>query len=686
MAQEELKDSSWIRTNFGHFFARQYNDSNRYHRSEGWTNYEDTTLGGNHAINAPYQFTRYADIKEMRLAPDVGKGMGRWYSNNINKWGHNVHIRCGIPAYNGVLSYAISSIDGATARMVATGRTPTIFSTMGRVTGFIISAAFWEVTLLAIIVNKFIEFTNTRFYYLKPAMFQYWSTVQTMVNTVSANLGLSLGGTINKNDKAEIVTDGNKNNVTIEQYILDHARNALPNTFRNPAISISGTQDIGLDIHAIASRAQALQVQQEEHIRNKMESYEFSNKTPTQIAREMEQMMLSGPAYQSNNNKGLRPHLTNSTLDAYKNAWMNQKGYSVEVSENTVGKSLNENNAQPQTQESWSNNIKTWFKETVDSWAGTASENPSLKDRIISEFRDGSAWFSLRVNGTDSVGESFSNSAVQSEVGNIFNSLSEKARAFTFNTGGGKTGIGPLDAMIEGVAGAAGDFLTSAQSETPVLNFLNPVIGMLYGAQIDAPKRWGSSNASLSNMRFKLELRAGYGNALSYLQDIVVPMCMILAAGLPRGAGPQSFGSPFYVEYYSKGRGQSRVGLITSISIERGVGNKGWTRRGFPLGVDINVEITDMTEVVFSPTTTNVSILGKWINPMEENAMGDYLAVMSALGINEQIYLIPRLKRRANKFISEINSWTSPARWAALSVETMPGKIINAFADQMSRR
>lgn len=685
MVEQELKDTGWIRSNFGHFFSRQYNDSNRYHRSEGWTNYEDTTLGGNHAINAPYQFTRYADIKEMRLAPHVGKGMGRWYSNNINKWGHNVHIRCGVPAYNGVLSYAISAIDGATARMVATGRTPTIFSTMGRVSGWVISAMFWEVTLLAVLINKFIEFTNTRFYYLKPTMFQYWSTVQSMVNTVSANLGLSLGGNIKKDGNFEYKDTGVGDNVEIEKSILDHARNALPDTFRNPAVSINGTQDIGLDVHAIASRAQALQVQQEDHIRKRMETYEFSGKSPTRIAREMEQMMLSGPAYQSNNNKGLKPHMENSTLDAYKKAWSSLKGYSPEVQEDTVGKSIVENNAQPNGG-GFGDNIKSWFKETVDSWADTASENPGLHDKVVSEFRDGSAWFTLRVNGAESVGESFSNSTVQSEVGNIFNSLAEKARSFAFNTGGGKTGIGPIDSAIDGIANAAGDFLTSAQSETPILHFLNPVIGLLYGAQIDSPKRWGSSNASLSNMRFKLELRCGYGNNLSYLQDIVVPTCMILCAGLPRGAGPQSFGSPFYVEYYSKGRGQSRVGLITSISIERGVGNKGWTRKGFPLGVDINVEITDMTDVVFSPTVANVSILGKWINPMEENAMGDYLAVMSALGINEQIYLLPRLKRRANKFISEFNSWTSPSRWAALSVETFPGRIINAFSDQMSRR
>ena len=123
-----VKDTSWIRNNFGPGRIREYNDYNRYNRTmESWLNFQDTTLGGNFAINAPYQF----------------KGMGRWYSSNIQKWGHNVHFRCGVPAYSGLLTYAMSATDGATARMVATGRTPGIFNAVGAITGFIISAAFW---------------------------------------------------------------------------------------------------------------------------------------------------------------------------------------------------------------------------------------------------------------------------------------------------------------------------------------------------------------------------------------------------------------------------------------------------------------------------------------------------------------------------------------------------------------
>lgn len=677
----EIKDSSWIRFNFGIGHVREYTDYNRYARaSDSWLNYQDTTLGGNFAINAPYQFTRYADIKELRLAPNVGRGMGRWYSNNINKWGHNIHIRCGVPAYSGILSYAIAATDSATARMVATGRTPGIFNTLGAVSGWIISAAFWEITLVATLINKFIEFTSSRYYYLKPTMFQYWSSVQTMVNTISANLGLSLQPpAVHDNDNNFQIDDEGRVKATgVDERLLETAHMAMPDVFR-----FSNEKNIGFDIHSMASRAQALQVQQQEYMNNKIDQINY-NGNAAQIAAEMENLLRQGPAYAGNHSNMLNPPMTNKTMDAYKRAWSNAPGYGQEVNEKQVGRQLSEDNSK--APQGVVNSVKSWFNETVDSWNTFTTNNPTVANLITSEFRDGAAWFSLRVSGTDTVSESFSNSMTESEIGNIYNAMAEKMRALRFNLAGGQTGIAPVDAVVEGVGNMVGDFVTGAQSNTEMLKFMNPIISAFYGAQIDAPKRWNSSSASLPSMNFKLELRAGYGNMVSYFQDIIIPLCMILVAGLPRGTGPQSYGSPFYVEYYSKGRSQSRIGLITSISVERGVGNKGWTRRGFPLGVDVSVTIQDVTDHLFAPSVANMSIFGKWINPMEENAFGDYMACLSALGMQEQIYFKPQLKRRINKFMAELNTWTSPARWAAAAYETFPGQIISAFADQTARR
>lgn len=310
-------------------------------------------------------------------------------------------------------------------------------------------------------------------------------------------------------------------------------------------------------------------------------------------------------------------------------------------------------------------------------------DGQSWKDQLIAELRDGSQWFSFRVaDSTSSVSESFSNQSEKSDIANTFNKISETARNIWFNTGGVNTGIKAID---EGV-GAVGDMITGALGNNPTTAlFANPVLGLIYGAQLDAPKRWRSSSAQMSNTSFKLELRCGYGNILSYYQDILVPIAMCLAMVLPRGTGPQSYGSPFYVQYYSKGRAQVKCGLVSSMTITRGTGNSPWSKRGFPMGVDIDFTIEDMSDSMFSPNAQGISLKDLWFNSTEENTMGDYMAVLSALGMNEQEYFIPRMKRRLGAMVNAFDSWLSPHRWAGLAGEVLHNNI-GLFADQTSVR
>lgn len=669
----EIRDRSWVRNAFL-APTGSYADRERYRRSNGWMKFTDTTLGGNWAINVPYQFTRYADIKERRLARDVGKGMGRWYSSNIDDYGHNVHFRVGVPAYNGLLAFAATAVDGATARLVATGRTSSIMLKLGQIGGWILSIAFWEITLITTLVQGFLKFMNTRFYYLKPTMHQYWETVQILLNNISANLGISY------TPPGEVTDSGYKMD---HGSYSDHMRKNLPDIFRSPVRGLGGAngggQDVGIDIFAVTQRAEALRNQQDEFIHSAMKNMRANS--ITELANQLEKKYASGPVYQGNNIGNLRPGMATPTLNAYKKSYY-IKGYQGEIAEKTEGRTVDENNK--------SGSVKGWFEETIDSWKGIVGKNnnerPQFIDRLKSEFRDGTAWFSLRVaNANEPVSESFSNSATESELGGVFNSLAEKSRQIAFNLAGGRTGLAPIDNVIDFAVNSVTDFMTGAASKA--IPFANPIIGLLHGAQIDIPKRWNGSDASVGGITYKLELRAGYGNVFSIYQDLLVPLCMMLALALPRGTGAQSFGAPFYIEFYSKGRTQSKIGLVKSLSIERGVGNKGWNSRGLPLGIDISISIEDMTNKLYSPTQPSLSILdGKWINMMEDNAMGDYLAVLSALGVQDQTYMKQNFMRRWNMMMVEFNQMTSPARWASWAMnETGPGQIAMMFSGQTKR-
>lgn len=108
------------------------------------------------------------------------------------------------------------------------------------------------------------------------------------------------------------------------------------------------------------------------------------------------------------------------------------------------------------------------------------------------------------------------------------------------------------------------------------------------------------------------------------------------------------------------------------------------------MGVDVSITVEDMSEVMFTPIANNIAIgtLGNEIlgSPIDENGMGDYLAVLSALGMNEQEYFLPKIKRQYNSLLANFNSWLSPDRWIAMAANSDAGQILAAFSAQTSVR
>lgn len=642
----------------------------------------DTTLGGNTAINAPYQYTRFADIPERRLFPDVGCGMGRWYSENIDDWGHNVHFRVGIPTYVGLLPFALRAINGPAARYVATGRSPGTMSTIGKFIGYVVSAAFWEMTLLNMFINNVLDMSSSRYYYLKPTMHQYWLTVQTILDSLSGNLGLYLNSDSNKGNMDASI-NGHATNGPSSAHILQQ----MPNTFRTP--TLGAHRSMAVDIHAVASRAQGLELQQ----RDKM--FEVTSNlgggiTPEKLASELERAMATGPL--SSGHVGqLKPSVQNASIQSYFEYMQKQDAYrdNTEKEGSDGGYNTAFNNTISGGNETEKNNfVKDWFEKTVDSFTSVfmdekKSPKKAFKEALLSELKDGAQWVSFRVaDSTSSVTESISNTAVPSDIANIFNQMAQTSRGVSFNLSGGKTGIGMVDDVVNTVVGGVGDLLVDAAASS--MHFLNPIIGLMYGARIEMPKRWDNSQTNLSSTNFKIQLRAGYGNLMSYYQDILVPLAMLLAMALPRGTGKQSYGSPFYVQYYNKGRSQVSIGLISSLSITRGVGNAPWHRNGYPLAVDVDISIEDMSNIMFAPVNSNLVVEGPGSatisSATDDSAFGDYLAVLSALGMAEQEYFGPRFKRKLYTLIHNFDSWLSPHRWASAARNSTIDGIVSAFA------
>ena len=441
---------------------------------------------------------------------------------------------------------------------------------------------------------------------------------------------------------------------------------------------------------AVASRAQALQARWYLDLRHNADAIEKYNDVYQVVASAESRLRshLSG-----HGGYDINPDRKIKTIEDYITAYTKHDAYRSTTDEEQAASGTLETAlkaaAEAKEDQSLWDTVKNKWQSTVDTITDYINDkSKDIADTMLSELRDGSQWVSFRVaNSADSVSESVSNSTETSGIMDLFNSISGQARAVTFNLGGG-TGIPLVDGVMGAAVNAVKEGFTSFTDNGGVTSFLNPVAAMMWGATIENPKRYASSSSTLPTASYRFELRCGYANNMSYVQDIIVPLCMLIAMAFPRGTGSQSFGAPFHVQYYSKGRSQCQIGIVSSINISRGVGNAPWLKNGLPMGVDVDITIEPFHEMLYVPLQQGIFLnSGKTFKSlMEENSMGDYIACLSGLGLVEQEYLGPQARRRINKLIKNFNSIRSPEMWAMAATNSIPGQWLTKFADVTSRR
>ena len=183
-----------------------------------------------------------------------------------------------------------------------------------------------------------------------------------------------------------------------------------------------------------------------------------------------------------------------------------------------------------------------------------------------------------------------------------------------------------------------------------------------------------------------MQLVSPYGNPISQMINIYIPMCMILAAALPLSTGKQSYTSPFLLELYDQGKAQTRLGIIDSLSFVRGTTNLGFSKNKNFMSVDVTFTVADLSSVMHMPLTSGFSL-----NPLkgimdEDTVYTDYLHVLAAATLGQSIY--PTRKLRDNLLVKwrSLEAWTSPARWAGIIHEKTPLGLIDMFVKGTDRR
>lgn len=640
MASPKLLDKDWIRKSF--FVAE--NDlsnvevRNRYFSSAS-LKYVSTSPGGNIMLNPPPQFTRFADIKprnirsknpETYFAFNDTTSLGRYYSEAIDDNAHLVHFRMGKTAYTSYLGFLTGFYSYYAGKVAKTGRAPGFFYTLGRVAGFIV--AFKNIVPFALMMlYKFASFAlgspKSKYAYLKPTMPLYWGALQSMVNRVAVGLGTVTAPMVHANSGGEgfgnLSDTVAPNGIEDFQYYWTEDASEVYHRILPDVFDSSGN----LNVYAYATKGQRLANAFRKRVSDSIDS--------------------------SSDNSDVTQHLIGlyqQTLDL------------------------------PPQKQSYDEYISNWQKTSLGEWkqGGTKLveefedlQGDNYDDFFKAEMQDGSAFITLRVEEGGSVNESFSNSAGESALKSKMDGLMSSIREKVDSLGGGKLlDDGIAGKIFSGMANTITDFV-GGSLDTVGLGGLAALGG---GAFADIPQHWVSSSSSMPRGNYTIKLNTPYNNRISKLVNEIVPLCAILCMALPHSTGQQSYTGPFMLEFYDRGRCQTRYGMVDSISITRGTASTPFGQDRLWNGVEISLGIIDLTSVMHMPLTEGwtrraQATGGTYAGPVgaavggvydlvknsssaiasfftDDNLYTDYMSTLAAMGLADQIYFSKKWRHK----------------------------------------
>lgn len=686
----DVLDSYWARHSFllsDEVLAEPTDVSNRYWSSAS-AKFTDTRLGGNIGVNSRPQFTRYSDIRvpgrlsgrdEVTLSNTTGNyGMGRYYSEAIDDPSQTIYLRFGVPQFNSLTNFLSRAFDPNQISIARTGKGPSAFYTLGKLAGtaatVIAAPAIAATVVAAKFVGSFFIRPTSKFYTLKPTMHNYWLTVNTLVNTLAINRGIF--PKVIGSEAPETVGNPFK----LDTAYIEALSDMLPDVF--------GRGINYFDLFALANRAQRIQ--------NKLfrEDYDNLNRgTSTNFTGYLKKELSGNGSHATKVSDEDGNHTLAARLD-----------YLFSLGKWFVDDTKPDENSRLELNPK----IGADGKEIKDN-----SFFKAYADSVDAEFREGSEWAVFKVDHTGPVQEAFGNAVVESDISQKLNSISSQVREARFSFADGNISGDAITQMATGAIGAVKDLMVGALDGVSLGGL---AVGLGGSGFIDIPKHWQSSTANLPKSTYTMDLISPYGNPISQMQNIYIPLCMLLAGALPLSTGKSSYTSPFICELYDRGRCQTRLGMIESLSISRGTSNLAFNLKGNALALQVTFSIVDLSSIMHMPITGGNlgaagavgatlgavagaaaggipgaiagGVAGQTIGNAvggatdidmtldEDNILCDYLAVLAGQDMYTQIYPMAKAKMIAAKRLVAASVLTSPAYWAAITHEEATSGIL----------
>ena len=161
-------------------------------------NYSDTSVGGNDAINALWQFNVDDDIIHPILSTDddlnrCGRGLGRVYNEVYQNNMQMIWFRFGVPKFSKLSEFWLKGANPGVSRLMNEGPGASAYD-IGRLFGAGIGLAFalpfLPITGAVKLMRSVEDMPITKYYALRPTMTLYYRMVTTILSQLAVNMGM----------------------------------------------------------------------------------------------------------------------------------------------------------------------------------------------------------------------------------------------------------------------------------------------------------------------------------------------------------------------------------------------------------------------------------------------------------------------------------------------------------------
>jgi hypothetical protein len=236
--------------------------------------------------------------------------------------------------------------------------------------------------------------------------------------------------------------------------------------------------------------------------------------------------------------------------------------------------------------------------------AGSGSVGAFIKDSITAagkSLMEDTEWIRFYVDSNTSFGESNSNSTTTS----ILESYTEKLEgvAKELDVISGMSGV-DISEMAESASSSVDSYIQQyATGDGAIATMLSRISGstkqIISGGNFLIPEVWSSSEYTKS-YSFSITLSTPYGCPEAWYLNIGVPLMHILGLCLPHQLSANTYKSPYIVKCYSPGWFNCQLGIIDSLSIDKG-SDSSWNVGGLPNEIKVSLSVKDLYSILSIP-------------------------------------------------------------------------------------